>query len=202
MTARWCEQGNLPLIWQDVNDVKEQGRRRYARHHYVSHLYFAREWQGLFTILDQGHYGRAKERYDVSTRSYVQDLDRGRQAAANCGETAEEQIRMLPHVWRYTLLRSSLRSLADDYPEETFQLLLHLGREAQVLGLAELLNKSVHKVEILLLLAQHTTKRPEQYTESAQLFFRAREVALSIDVPDEKAAALSSLASSLAQAQL
>jgi len=199
--AHWCEQGDLSQIWQDVNNPKEQGRRTYARQHYITHLYFARKWQHVFKILDEGSYGRAKERCNLSTRSYIQDLDRGCQAAAHYGSTLQETIAMLPLLWRYTLLRGSLRSQADHYPLETFQLLLLLKREAEVLGLAELLTNSNYKVDVLLLMAQYLAKQTERQAESTQIFFRASEVARGIEESYQRAWALRRLASSLAEAE-
>ncbi|HYU75105.1 MAG TPA: AAA family ATPase, partial [Ktedonobacteraceae bacterium] len=108
--ATWCEQGQLSQIWQETKDVVEQGRREYTRRHYAAHLYYARRWQHLFDLLDEGSYGQAKEHYDVSTRSYVQDLDFGRQAAARNEGTLEEGLALLSQLWRFTLLRGSLRS--------------------------------------------------------------------------------------------
>ncbi len=70
-------------IWQDViSNQVEQKRREYARWHYVTHLYYAEEWQKLFEVLDAMQYGREKVRFDTSIRPYVQDLDLGRQTAA------------------------------------------------------------------------------------------------------------------------
>lgn len=54
--ASWCEQGQLALIWEETKDVIEQGRRAYARRHYVAHLYYAHQWQDLFHLLDEGSY--------------------------------------------------------------------------------------------------------------------------------------------------
>src|SRR6266487_1638922 len=198
--AEWCER-DLSAIWQDANNPKEQGRRIYARQHYITHLYYAGKWQHVFEVLDEGSYGRAKERYDLSTRSYVQDLDRGRQAAAHYGSTLQETIAMLPLLWRYTLLRGSLRSRADQYGLETFQLLLLLKREPEVLGLAELLTDALYKVKVLLLMAQYLARQPERQAERTQIFFRASEVARSIEESDPRAEALRALASSLAEAE-
>jgi hypothetical protein len=200
--ASWCEQGQLALIWRETKDVVEQSRRSYARLHYVAHLYYAHQhqWQDLFDLLDEGSYGHAKERFDVSTRSYVQDLDFGRKAAAWEGWTLEEGLALLPQLWRYTLLRGSIRSRADQYPLELFRLMLLLGRESEVLGLVELLTNPLYKVQVLLQLAEHVGRMPARTAESIQLFFRAREVASSIEESYQKAGALRALATTLAQA--
>ena len=199
--ADWCEREDLSRIWQDSKDVKEQQRRTYARQHYITHLYYAHRWQCLFEVLDEGSYGRAKEKYDLTTRSYIQDLDRGRQAAVQSGATLEEIIAMLTYLWRYTLLRGNLRSYADWYLREMFQLLLLFGREQEVLGLIELLTDPIRQIEILLLVAQYLAKQPERQVEYMQIFFRASEVARSIGRDDECARILSELASLLDEDQ-
>ncbi len=80
--ANWCELSSLEDIWQDAPwDVDEQGRRDYARQHYLTHLYLAKEWVQLWTVLDKGDYGRGKVRFDPSMRFYAQDLDLGRLSA-------------------------------------------------------------------------------------------------------------------------
>ena len=47
----------------------------------------------------------AKLHHDPSTRNYAQDLDLGRQAAAQQEWTTEEAVALLPNLWRYSLLR-------------------------------------------------------------------------------------------------
>jgi len=199
--ATWCEKGGLSLIWKDVNDPGEQERRRYARQHYMAHLYWARRWQDLFEVLDEGSYGHAKERYDVSTRSYLQDLDFGRQAAAWSGWMLEEALEHLPHLWRYTLLRCSLRSRADQYPLELFRLLLLLGREQEAVGHAELLTNPKRKALVLQSIAEHLSEQPTREAESQQLSRRAYEIACSISDSEMQAQALRELAAALVQAQ-
>src|SRR5260370_22253841 len=140
--ALWCEQGHLAVIWQDVrDDGTEQRRWEYARHHYIIHLYLAKEWQRLYEALDTKEYGRAKLRFDPSTQSYAQDIHMGKLAASWEGWTLEEGIALLPRLWQYTLLHCGLASRADSYPEEGFRLLALLKRERDALGLAELLTK-------------------------------------------------------------
>src|SRR5207253_636564 len=168
--AAWCEQGQLARIWQNVSDPREQGRREYARQHYLAHLYHARQWKQLFTVLDEGAYGQAKKHYDPSIRSYGQDLDMGRRAATWSGWTLEEGLTHLSHLWLYTLLRCSLSSRADQYPLELFKLLLLLKQESEVLGLAELLTRPEYKVEVLLEIATHLCKQTTRKPEGIQIF--------------------------------
>ncbi len=198
--ATWCERGLLEQIWQDAKESSEQERRIYARHHYIAHLYYAHRWSDLFEILDKGTYGLAKERYDISTRSYIQDLDYGRRAA--CGsETFEEGLNALPHLWRYTLLRCSLRSRADQYPLELFQLLLALNREQEALGYAEWLTDPVHKVAVFQTIAEHLARQATRRAESQQLSLRAYKIAHSTTDSYQQVLALGVLASALAEAQ-
>ncbi len=44
--------------------LSEQRRCKYARQHYLTHLYRAHEWQRLFEVLDTVQYGREKMRDD------------------------------------------------------------------------------------------------------------------------------------------
>lgn len=48
-------------------DSIEQGRRLYARQHYLSDLYYAHEWQQIFEMLNAGEYGHMKVQADLST---------------------------------------------------------------------------------------------------------------------------------------
>ena len=149
--ANVCEQGDLSIIWDDIKrNAVEQSRREYARKYYITHLYLAQAWQRLFEVLDTVQYGKAKLRNDPSTRSYALDLDLGRQATMWEGWTIDEGIALLPRLWQYTLLRCSLTSRADRYPEEAFRLLVLLGRKQEALGLAELLTDPAKKVRVLL----------------------------------------------------
>jgi hypothetical protein len=106
--ARWCEQEDLTLMWEEARETGEQERRLYARRYVLTHLYYARQDQRLFEIQDEGSYGQAKERWDRTTRSYVQDLDLGRRAATRSRLSTQQAIRLLPTLWRYTLLRAHL----------------------------------------------------------------------------------------------
>src|SRR5260221_5237651 len=141
-------------VWEDErHDLVEQRRREYARKYYITHLYLAQAWQRLFEVLDAVPYGKAKLRNDLSTHSYALDLDLGRQATMWEGWTIDEGMALLPRLWQYTLLRCSLTSRADRYPEEAFRLLVLLGRKQEALGLAELLTDPARKVRVL----QHIT---------------------------------------------
>jgi hypothetical protein len=196
--AQWCEGGDISTVWQNVKqDRIEQRRREYARQHYLTHLYHAHEWHRLFEVLDAVQYGKAKIREDPSTRSYAHDLDLGRQAASWERWTVEEGIALLPCLWRYTLLRCSLTSRADQYPLVAFRLLVLLGQQQEALGLAELLTRPADKVRALLQIAEQIREQPNQEREWLALLLRAREIARTIRDPK----ALVPLASALARAQ-
>ena len=202
--ANWCEQDNIQHIWEDAPSNRvEQERRVYARKHFVAHLYFAQDWDRVFTVLDAHHFGRMKVRYDPSTRSYSDDLDLGRKAAGWENWTFEEGISQLPKLWRYTLLRCSLSSRADQYPEAAFRVLILLDREQEALGLAELLTNQAMKAHILITMArvqkgEESRKEQERFIE---LLMRAYEVAATIENSSRRASVLSELGAALAQAQ-
>jgi hypothetical protein len=176
--AGWCNQGGIQTIWQDVKlGSAEQERRVYARKHYIVHLYHSRAWDRLFEVLDVQEYGKAKNRvYDPSTKSYVQDLDLGRRAAAWDGWTLEEGIVYLPYLWRYTLLQCSLTSRADQYPINVFRLLVQLKRIPEAIGLAELLTDLISRVRVLLEIVKQMEEQAEPQTERLKILLRVCEI--------------------------
>jgi hypothetical protein len=197
--AVWCEQGSLASIWENTKDAREQEQRLYARKHVIAHCYYAKQWDRLFAILDEGSYGRAKERDDVSARSYIEDLDYGRRAAAWEGWDWEKALQHLPHLWRYTLLRCSLRSRSDNYSDAFFQFLLLRGREQEVIGHAELLNDPVRKAKIFLMIADHLSTQSGRQTESKQFLLRIYELARSVVIGGQQAHVLRALVGMLIQ---
>lgn len=148
--AAWCERGGLDRIWEDTRDAAEQERRAYVRQHYMAHLADAKNWERLWEVLDTGDYGRAKIRHDPSMRSYARDLDIGRQAVIDAaGEDCMTQVQLLPRLWKYSLLRCSLISQVDQYPDVLFTALVSQGRGNEAVETAELLTDTDHKVTIL-----------------------------------------------------
>jgi tetratricopeptide (TPR) repeat protein len=196
----WCEQDGLARIWDDVQtDSTEQERRLYARQHYITHLYFAGDWNKLFQVLDDGAYGKAKVQHDPSTRSYALDLDVGRQAATSDKWGLTEAIQHLPHLWRYTLLRCSLASRADNYPVEAFELMLLLEQETKALGLAELITDSAKKVDVFILIGSYFATQAGREREARQMFTRAEERAKTIEDEHVFASTLLDLVSAFAR---
>ncbi len=198
----WCEGADLLVIWEDVkHEPSEQARREYARWHYITHLYFSHDWTRLFALLNEGKYGQSKVRYDLSTRSYAQDLDYGRHAAAWEEWPLEKGLEYLPNLWRYTLLRCSLASKVDRYPLAAFRLLLLLKRKQEALDLAELLTNPVRKVSALIEIAKQIGEQTDGRQEQFQVFLRAHEVANLIEESRAKAEALFKIGEALIQTQ-
>lgn len=193
----WCEYNDPGQTWQDTSEPIEQGRRQYTRRHYIAHLFAAHLWERLFMVLDEGAYGRAKVQADPGMRSYALDLDIGRKAAASPDWSTEEAIRYLPALWRYTLLRCSLASRADMYPESAFRLMLALGEETKALGLAELLTDTGYRARIFILIASHLIKQAGREREAMQMFVRVEQAAFSLPDQYDQAIALGKLGQAL-----
>src|SRR5262249_53423588 len=147
------------------------------------------------------NYGRAKLRDDPSTRSYVQDLDVARKATIDAAEGEYERgVELLPRLWRYSLLRCSLASQADNYPDPLFETLVDVGRAQEAIGLVELLTKTERKAKILFRLALRIGGQPGRQQESRQLILRAIEVAREIEHVSSRAVVVGNLVSQLARA--
>ena len=202
--ANRCEQGDIMRVWEEErHDLVELRRREYARKYYITHLYLAQAWQRLFEVVDAVQYGKAKLRNDPSTRSYALDLDLGRQATMWEGWTVDEGMALLTRLWRYTLLRCSLTSRADRYPEEAFRLLVLLGRKQEALELTELLTDPAKKVRVMLQIVKQLREQASQESEWLELLMKAGEVGQTIQdsYPQVKAEMLTALGTALAQAQ-
>ncbi|ABX07895.1 TPR repeat-containing protein (plasmid) [Herpetosiphon aurantiacus DSM 785] len=147
--ADWCAQ-DVDAIWADHPDTMEQARRIYARYHYIIHLALAENWTTLWQVLDTGDYGEQKTRFDPSTRLYALDLDRGRESAITAGRSTEEHIQNLPRLWKYSLLRTSLTSRVDQWPDEVFEVLAIVGRTHEALERIELLSSNENQISCWL----------------------------------------------------
>ncbi|GHO89137.1 caspase family protein [Dictyobacter formicarum] len=196
----WCEHGSLTHIWEDTQNTREQGRRAYARYHYIEHLYAARQYEKLFQVLDDGIYGKEKGRYDQTNRLYMQDLILGQWAAINYGKEIDNDITAFPFLWKYTLLRGSLRIRVDHYPESLFRAMLHLHREKEVIGLIELITDHQKRITIVNLLGLHYVEDSKQ-AEGMQMFLWAISIAQHMEHTSARASALCAIAEALAQAQ-
>jgi hypothetical protein len=80
--AAWClpDDAAVKGIWQPGGSAIEEGRRQYARHHAITHLALGHFYDRMWSILEDGRYGRYKRRFDPSTHLYTLDLDRARHA--------------------------------------------------------------------------------------------------------------------------
>ncbi|GEM_PF-1423957 len=199
--VQWCEQGTIQQLWEALpNPSPRDDYREYARRHYITHLYAARHYEQLFAVLNAGDYERGKLRFDPSTRASAADLMLGCQAAASAVTTLAEGEGRLAHLWRYTLLRTSLTTRADAYPVEAFQALLALRRAREAQDLAELLTQPAKKLAVLTILAEYLLCQPEQEIEGIQLYSRVYEIALSLEDRAVQTGALSDLAQALIHA--
>lgn len=199
--VEWCEgergRDDIATIWQEARAPEEQERREYARQHYVTHLYHAQEWERLFEVLDEQGYGKAKIQYDPSTRSYAQDLNWGRQAAASASWGIEQGIRYLAHLWRYTLLQCSLAYRAYHYPAAAFALMARLGYEAKAIGLTEFITEPEEKAARLLMIAANLSRQSGRGIDAERMFLQIREVIRLVTSASERVNLLIALASLL-----
>ncbi len=198
--ADWCEQGDISYIWKNSTDAVEQGRREYARYHYITHLYHAHKWQRLFSVLDAQEYGQAKIHWDPSTHLFAQDVELGQQTASWEGYAFKEGVAMLSLLWRYTLLRCSLGSRADRYPEAAFRLMTVLGQQQIARNLAELETDPAKKVRVLCQIAEQLQEQLEERKVWMWLLLRASDVTQNIQDEKQQARALRELGQVLAQA--
>lgn len=145
--AQWCGAG-LEQIWQDSAKPTEQARRWYARQHSITHLHLAEQWQELWNVIDAGEYGEHKVRFEPSTRLYGLDLDRARESVIAAGQSVEQQLELLPRLWRYSLLRTSLTANADRWDDDVFVILAMLGRVSEALAQIEICSDQARQVEL------------------------------------------------------
>jgi hypothetical protein len=139
--AQWCvvDAKDIERIWEDATGA-EHIRRVYARHHYVTHVALGQHWDGVCQDIDDGLYGRHKRRFDPSTHLYAQDLDRVRDMAV--------QRQDIIHLWRWSLLRTSLTSKIDAWPDALFRTLVLLGRTREALSRIELVSDVAGRVRL------------------------------------------------------
>lgn len=99
----------------------------------------------------------------------------------------EEQIQLLPRLWRYSLLSASLSSRANSYPKEFFLALVGLGRSGEAIGLAELLVDSDKKLHLLCEIGIAMYQRNER--EGKTVIQRAHQIAMAnIQIADRNRA--------------
>ena len=159
----------------------EQERLLYAGRHCISHLAATHAWDEVWRIVDDWAYGRARVRRDHSERAYTLDLNTALQGClARSGAGFDERLRLLPRVWRYSLLRDSLKLRADLYPSEVLQAFAALGQEQEAMGLVELIAEPSWKAWTLVKIAQILYAHPEKARELKLITVRAREAIYAI----------------------
>jgi len=182
--SSWCMMGvgDLDIPWKDEKyDVTEQDRRLYARDHYITHLYFAKAWTHLRNVIDEGSYGKAKLQYDPSTRSFAYDLELSCRTVTSKDIPTEDKITLLPKLWQYILLRSSLVSKTRSYPDELFALLVFKQREREALELVELLPKAENKVVALYRIGEALAQYRGRDNEALLVMQRAESLINAIE---------------------
>ena len=174
--AEWCEQDGEAL-WQDSQDLVAQARREYGRPHYITHLYYANNWEKLSAVLDAGEYGLNKIKlFDPSTQAYALDLQLGQQLAADPNLSYAEGLARLGHLWYYSLVKGSLVSRVDSYPTTFFEALYWLGRKREALAQVELLSDLNRQAKVLTRLAKVAKEQGAEKAEIERLSFQAYNI--------------------------
>ncbi|GAA5531358.1 ATP-binding protein [Herpetosiphon gulosus] len=192
--AQWCGM-QLEQIWQDSAEPIEQARRWYARQHYITHLDCAEQWEELWRVIDLGDYGEYKVRFEPSTRLYGLDLDRARESVIAASQNVEQQLELLPRLWRYSLLRTSLSAHADRWRDEIYVMLAVVGRLPEALAQ---INVCAYPERQVLAWAR-VIRYAEQHIQ-LQLLQRIEQAIRSIRDPEDHAFALSCLGLAYAEA--
>ena len=159
--------------WQDTPDPLEQGRRDYARRHYIAHLYLAEDWDRLYGTIDDGRYGQGKLRFDPSTFLYSGDLQLAIRAVTRAGLDDGARLEQLSRLWRYSMLRSSLTSNADDQPDPALVALCLLGRPDEAEGLAQLLSSPERQALAYVAMAEALASRPAKHDRALGLLLQS-----------------------------
>lgn len=128
----------------------EHGLLNYGLLYYALHLYLAQEWQRLFAVLNEGEYGRAKIKHNFNALAYARDLELGQQATLRNELSSEEKIDLLPALWRYCLLRSSMGTQSDNYPNLAFVVMVMLKQYQRAIAAVELISDDHRKVWLLI----------------------------------------------------
>jgi tetratricopeptide (TPR) repeat protein len=118
-------------------------------------------------------------------------------------QTVLDTIARLPHWWRYTLLRCSLRDRSDWGPAAILacEALLNEGREQEALTLADTLTEFADRVQILVTVALYLTRQPEQEERCQHILTKAHVLARGIDDGEQRHNALIAVCAGFAQAQ-
>ncbi len=186
--ALWCGAA-LGDIWQTSTEPIEQTRRWYGQQHYITHLALAEMWSDLWQVVDAGDYGAQKIHFEPSTRLYGLDLDRARESVIAAGQSLEQQLELLPRLWRYSLLRTSLTSHADQWHANVFVILAVVGRVSEALAQIDICSDAARQVQLWSLVLPYV--EPHRRLSILQ---RMEQVARSIHDQAERDYALYRLA--------
>jgi hypothetical protein len=189
--ATWClpDDQAVDSIWKTGVSVSDEQRHHYVRYYVITHLAKGKLYKQMWDILEDGHYGRQKRRFDPSTHLYALDLDRARDVAVQTDD--------LSRLWRWSFLRVSLTSYVDMWPDVLFTTLIHLRRGSEALSRIEMLSNSIEKVRLLGKLAPLLDP-----TTTQRVWERAQASANAIEDVGHRAEALSTLATAQAKAGL
>jgi tetratricopeptide (TPR) repeat protein len=174
-------------IWQDVADPREQERRDYARRHYIEHLYLGGDTGRLTEVIDDGQYGRGKLRFDPSTALYAGDLGLAIRALTRDEVVPRELLDQLPRLWRYSMLRCSLTSNADNYPDSAYVALCLVGRNDEAQRLAELLSSPERQGLVFAAMGEALAPLPEERDRAKDLLLRSCAIVRTLRDEEERA---------------
>jgi hypothetical protein len=189
------DKGEPEAIWQDSPELREQGRRAYARLHYVTHLFLGDDFDRLATVIDDGRYGRGKLRFDPSTFLYARDLDLAIRAARRWPAEETARARQLLRLWRFKLLRATLSGYADRLPPAGYAALAVVGQAQEAARLAELITDPQRTALALAEIAGALTKGPAGGPQPAALFRAACRAAERVEDTERRGALLGDLLS-------
>lgn len=168
-------------IWQDAPQPREQGRRAYARLHYVTHLFLGADYDRLDAVVEGGAYGRGKLRFDPSTFLYARDLDLAIRAARSRRADEATRPRHLLRLWRFKLLRSALSSSANLLPPAAYKALAAVGRIQEAADLAGLITDPERTALALAGIIAVLADEPEGRPQAAALFRDACDAVSRVD---------------------
>lgn len=189
---------DLANMWLPAsNDRIEEARRAYARLHYPRHLYYAEQWEKLFSLLDDGTYGAGKLTVDPTGFQYSLDLDLGFAAAIGTAATDADGLASLPRAWKYRMLRNVLVAPTTEPPPLAYATLAKLGRADEAVRLVTLIRDPYLRSRGLAEIAQQA----EPVSATKQVWLDAVESAGLIADQISRGAALTAILSKLGDSE-
>lgn len=132
----WCDvrAGHKRVAEYYLDSAHWEEDDGYAFRHLATHLAASERDTGLWHLLvETPRWSKAQRLYDSSLRQYARDVE----VAISLSE--QGGIDQLPRVVAYSLLYSTVRSLATNLPSEVLGLMTSLGQAEQALRFAELM---------------------------------------------------------------